>query len=411
LNWTSYIVIRYAFELELRVDAALSPFASMRPRGHPDSARHAPIMRTAERPASHLQEISYRFGRWADHQIESLQPGCFAFVMATGIISNALLAENVRALSNLLFAGNTFAYAWLAALTILRAVRFPGALCSDLMNPRCVFSFFTVVAGSNVLGEGFYLRGFATTALCLWLFALLLWFILFYFSFAVWIFVNAGTGADALQGGWLLAIVGTESLTVLGASVASPAQNFGPAIVVLIYMLWGVGLGLYAIYIALFAYRILFFRIEPDDLSPALWVVMGAAAISTVAGSALLETATDFAYLNAMRPLVAGVTLILWAWASLWIPLLLLMGAWKHGIRRRPLVYTVSIWSIVFPLGMYSVATLRLALAGDFSALRALSGTLSWIALAAWLVSFAGLVRASLKSFNDFGRLVPDAKR
>jgi hypothetical protein len=28
------------------------------------------------------------------------------------------------------------------------------------VNPQLAFSFFTLIAGSNVLGEGMYLRGF-----------------------------------------------------------------------------------------------------------------------------------------------------------------------------------------------------------------------------------------------------------
>jgi tellurite resistance protein TehA-like permease len=339
---------------------------------------------------------------WTDREIERLHPGCFALVMATGIVSNALRAEKVDILSDLLFAANTLFYIWLAALTILRAARFPEALGSDLMNPHRVFSFFTLVAGTAVLGEGIYLRGFGVAALYLWLFALLLWFMLFYFSFAVWMFLHAGTGAEVLQGGWLLAIVATESLVVLGTGVAAPAQSIGAAVLVLIHMLWGVGLVLYAIYIALFAYRILFFPVAPDDLTPALWVVMGAAAISTNAGSDLINTGSELPFLLAMQPLIGGVTLIVWAWATLWIPFLLLMGIWKHGVHRVPLAYSPLVWSIVFPLGMYSVATLRFESASDFSFLRALASVMAWIALAAWLASFAALVRASWQSFRDF---------
>src|ERR1700676_3882793 len=64
--------------------------------------------------------------------------------------------------------------------------------------------------------------------------------------------------------------------------------NLGPTVFVLIHMLWGVGLGLYAIFIVLFAYRIFFFDVGPDDITPLLWVVMGAAAISTNAGTTLI---------------------------------------------------------------------------------------------------------------------------
>jgi hypothetical protein len=117
------------------------------------------------------------FRTWSDSQIETLYPGCFALVMATGIISNALFFEGHREWSDALFAVNLIAYPWLALITILRSFRFWQAMRSDLFNPRLVFSFFTIVAGTDVFGVGLHLRGFTTAALLLWLFALLVWFI------------------------------------------------------------------------------------------------------------------------------------------------------------------------------------------------------------------------------------------
>jgi len=169
---------------------------------------------------------------------------------------------------------------------------------------------------------------------------------------------------------------------------------------VLIHMLWGVGLGLYGIFIVLFAHRIFFVDVAPDDITPLLWVVMGAAAIATNAGSALILSETGIAFLTSMRPFIDGVTLILWAWATWWIPLLILFGIWKHGVCRVPLAYTPALWSLVFPLGMYALASLRLSLAADFSPLRTISRAMVWIALAAWAATAVGLALASWKSLR-----------
>lgn len=178
-------------------------------------------------------------------------------------------------------------------------------------------------------------------------------------------------------------------------------ENFDAAILVLIYMLWGVGLGLYLIYVVLFSYRLLFFEVEPDDLTPALWVVMGAAAISTNAGSALIDT-DGLPYLHAVRPFIDGVTPIIWAWATLWIPFLVLLGIWKHVVRRVPLVYSPLLWSLVFPLGMYSVATLRFASVNNLPSLGTISSAMLWIALAAWTIIFAAFVFTTWRSFREF---------
>jgi tellurite resistance protein TehA-like permease len=341
---------------------------------------------------------------WSDGQIGTLYPGCFALVMATGIISNALFFEGQREWSAALFAVNLIAYPWLVFITILRFFRFRQAVRSDLFNPRLVFSFFTIVAGSDVFGVGLHLRGFITAALFLWLFALLVWFVLIYFSFAVLTFLNTAHGANVVHGGWLIAIVGTESLVILGTLIAPEVADFGRTVFVLIHMLWGVGLGLYGIFIVLFAHRIFFFDVGPDDVTPLLWVVMGAAAISTNAGSTLILTESGMPFLNSMRPFIDGVTLIMWAWATWWIPLLLLFGIWKHGICRVPLTYTPMFWSLVFPLGMYALASLRFSLAADFPPLRPISYSMVWVALAAWVATSAGLVTASWRSFREFER-------
>jgi len=342
---------------------------------------------------------------WFGKEIATLYPGCFALVMATGIISNGLLFEGHRQWSDALFAINSVAYPWLMVLTVVRVVRFRQAAWSDLINPRLVFSFFTIVAGTDVFGIGLDLRGHATAALCLWLFALLVWLVLIYFSFAVLTFLNTAVGADVIHGAWLNAIVGTQSLVVLGALVAPGLGDLGGSVFVLIHMLWGVGLGLYGIFIALFAYRLFFSDVGPDDITPLLWVVMGAAAISTNAGSILIATDSGMPFLNAMRPFIDGVTLTMWAWATWWIPLLLFLGVWKHGVRRVPLTYTPMLWSLVFPLGMYALASLRLSLAADFPPLSAISGVMVWVALAAWAATAAGLVATSWLSFRDFKRL------
>jgi tellurite resistance protein TehA-like permease len=109
-------------------------------------------------------------------------------------------------------------------------------------------------------------------------------------------------------------------------------------------------------------------------------------------------------FLHSMRPFIDGVTLIMWAWSTWWIPLLLLFGIWKHGVCRVPLIYTPMFWSLVFPLGMYALASLRLSLAADFPPLRAISYSMVWVALAAWVATSAGLAIASWRIFREFER-------
>ena len=191
---------------------------------------------------------------------------------------------------------------------------------------------------------------------------------------------------------------------ILGTIVAPEMGSLSAAVFVLIHMLWGVGLGLYGIFVTLFAHRIFFFDVEPDDITPLLWVVMGAAAIAANAGSTLILTDSSVAFLHSMRPFIDGVTLIMWAWATWWIPLLLLFGIWKHCICRVPVTYTPMFWSLVFPLGMYALASLRLSLATDFPPLRSISHAMVWIALGAWATTGSAFAFAAWRDFREFTR-------
>jgi len=257
-----------------------------------------------------------------------------------------------------------------------------------------VFTFFTLVAAADVLGLQLHLRGHDHVALVLWLVALSAWLVLGYFSFAVLTFDEGQTGADVVHGGWLIAIVGTESLVLLGAPLAHAFGSVEDTIFVAVYALWGVGIVFYGVFVTLFAYRIFFLQVDAAEMNPLFWVVMGAAAIATNAGSTLILTRPDLPFLVAMRPFVNGTTLILWAWATWWIPLLVIFGVWRHLVRRHPLVYTPMYWSLVFPLGMYAVATYRLSLASDFHPIQLFSRVMVWVALAAWTATMVGLLRS-----------------
>lgn len=352
----------------------------------------------AAAPAAATQAATGPGRRWIDEGVRSLYPGYFALVMATGIISNAFHFLGFSTLSTALLVVNVIAFPLLLAATVARALRHPTPLWADLINPRLVFSFFTIVAAADIFGLQLLLRDIYEPAVVLWAFALVVWVVLSYFSFSVLTFLNDGAGADVVHGGWLIAIVGTESLALLGAGLAPELGSLESAAFVTVYALWGIGIILYGIFVTLFSYRIFFLRVEAADMNPLLWVIMGAAAITANAGSTLIVTAPNLPFLDAIHPFADGTTLILWAWATWWIPLLVIFGIWRHVVHRHPLTYHPMYWSLVFPLGMYTLATFRLPLAADFTPLQTVSRVMVWIAFAAWLITMLGLLKSGRRA-------------
>lgn len=335
-----------------------------------------------------------------DSNVRDLYPGYPAFVMATGIISNALYFLEMVTLSQAFFVVNLVAYPIIMGALVVRLIRHTTAFWRDLMNPRLVFSFFTIVAATTVLGIQCDLRGYSDVSIALWLLGLVAWLVLLYLSFAVLSFLNTAQDAKVVHGGWLIAIVGTQSLVLLGVRVADHLPRYGTGLIVLAHMLWGIGLALYAIFVTLFSYRTFFSKLTPEDLSPLLWIVMGAAAISANAGTSLLMNNAHVPYLTSMKPFIDGMTLIVWAWGTWWIPLLVLFGVWKHAVCRIPLSYSPALWSLVFPLGMYSVATFRFSLAAQFPFLGDLGRGFIWVAVPAWLATISAMAVCNLRNLK-----------
>ena len=120
---------------------------------------------------------------------------------------------------------------------------------------------------------------------------------------------------------------------------------------------------------------------------------MGAAAISANAGSSLLLTDPVIPMLAELHAVVQLISIMLWTWATWWIPLLVIIGIWTHGYRKVPLTYNPMQWSIVFPLGMYTVATNNLALSSQFTPLLFLAQGMLWIACGAWILLTLALLK------------------
>ena len=84
--------------------------------------------------------------------VQYLHPGNFALVMATGIISIGMGLLGNRVLADMLFLFAVCAWMVLLALSLLRLLRFATRLRDELLNPRMVFSYFTLVAATNIIG-------------------------------------------------------------------------------------------------------------------------------------------------------------------------------------------------------------------------------------------------------------------
>jgi tellurite resistance protein TehA-like permease len=336
--------------------------------------------------------------------LAGMSPAYFGMAMATGIISIAAHLLALPMLARALFGLNILIYALLWLLTLLRLWLHPTRFFQDMVDHLRGPGYFTTVAASGVLGsQCLLIAGSRNWGIALWGLALVLWLALTYTIFTAFTIKTHKPSLDeGISGGWLLAVVATQSLAALGTLLAAEVgQPYRLELNFFALSMWLWGGMLYIWMMSLIFYRYNFFRFSPSDLSPPYWINMGAMAISTLAGSQLILNAPDAPLLHALLPFLKGVTVFYWATGTWWIPMLLVLAVWRHGVMRFPLRYDPLYWGAVFPLGMYGACTqhMRLALSLEFL------GYLPWlflaIALAAWALAFMGLafdVRKRLRS-------------
>jgi tellurite resistance protein TehA-like permease len=265
---------------------------------------------------------------------------------------------------------------------------------ADLSHHGRAVGFFTTVAATCVLGSQCLLIGHSVTAaFALWCAGIVLWALLIYGVFTLLtVKAEKPTLAEGINGGWLISVVAAQSVAVLGAQLAPTFGDRAPEALVFSLAMWLGGGMLYLWIISLIFYRYMFFTLSPSDLAPPYWINMGAVAISTLAGTMLVGAAPHSPAIQQILPFVRGMTLMWWATATWWIPMLLILGIWRHLVRKFPLRYDPLYWGAVFPLGMYTVCTARLSQAVDAQFLIAIPHVFIYLALVAWAVVAIGMV-------------------
>ena len=323
----------------------------------------------------------------------TLFPGYFALVMATGIIAIGASQQDLDLVADVLYAISCAAFVVLLALTVARLVRYPARLVNDLTHHSTGFSFLTVVAALNVLASGaVVIHGWWTVAWACWIASLVLWVVLLYPPvLAVIIGGDKPPLGQGINGTWFLLTVATESVAAAGALLL--AHNGAPnqALELTALSAFTLGLVLYLIVMTMLFLRWTFAPLSAEELQPPSWIAAGAVAITVLAGANLLNVRTVAPRIERLVPFIEGIVYLAWATATFWFPVMVIIGIWRHLVRRVPLRYHPAYWALVFPIGMYGAATYRMIGATDLTILDPLPKLALAAALLAWAAAMVGL--------------------
>ena len=316
--------------------------------------------------------------------------------MATGIVSIAAFLLGMNLIANVLLAINVGCFAVLTLLLVARIATFFPRVKADMFDHVRGPGFFTVAAGICVLGSQLLIvAGDFRVAAILWFIGTVVWaFTMYTFFAAVTTREHKPPLEKSLSGTWLIAAVSTQSVSVLGTLLADYFSDYRETLLFFTLCMFLIGCMLYLLLITLIFYRFTFVDLTSERLTPPYWINMGAVAITTLAGARLILAASESSLLQDTLPFLKGFTLFFWSAGTWWIPLLFILGFWRHVYMRYPLRYDPQYWGLVFPLGMYTVCTFQLSKALPFEPLMVIPRVFVYFAFVGWLAAAFGMVRA-----------------
>jgi tellurite resistance protein TehA-like permease len=324
---------------------------------------------TASNRSTHPVFLRFHGRPWA---------GAFNVVMATTIVSIAARDVGLELLSIALLWVALAAFVSLAALDLWLA-RHPVALLRRAGRPGEGFHALGFVADGGVLGIRIVGPGTIQLAIAAGLLAC---------GWVLWVMIlgeiaaeHGRRGGTQPRGEWLLAVVATEGLAILGTRIAALEQL--SVLHAAAAALWIAGGVAYVFIGALLARRASQPRFGLADVSPDWWIVMGAPAIFCVAAVKV----------TGAQPGTTGAAVAVVAWAFATLMLIVIAVADVLRTRRLGRRFTPERWTMVFPLGMYSVASWNLGKSLQAAWLTDIGRLWLAVALGAWAAVAFGELR------------------
>lgn len=338
-------------------------------------------------------------------------PDAFAVVMATGILAVAAAVHGYRPLAPVLFDVAVAAFVvllgWLAVGVLGGARR----LAREARSPDVVLRAFTFVAAATVLASAVQpLFGGPDRAVELLAAA----------GFAAWLVLLPLAVRDVraqrlrelreqVHGAWLLVSVATAGLATSAADLAVRLHT--RALLAAAAVLWVLAVLLYLLVVALVVRRLASRPFTPAEVTPDSWVLMGALAISALAGDHVQAGVAALGAPAGAAAAAHGLTVGAQVAAMAWIVPLLGAQVWTAGRIPGFLAYQGSWWAAVFPLGMFSAASAATARTWPLPPLTTVSLVLFWDALGLWVAVAVGLLHRSARRLVGPGPAAPRDRR
>ncbi|MBV4484327.1 TDT family transporter [Pseudomonas sp. SWRI153] len=335
--------------------------------------------------------------------IRQFTPNWFAATMGTGVLALALaqlpvaipglhaVAEGLWLFNILLFALFTAAYAARWILFFDEARRIFGHSTVSMF-------FGTIPMGLATIINGFLLFGLPRWGEGVIQLVEVLWWLDVAMSLACGVlipymmFTRQEHSIDQMTAVWLLPVVAAEVAAASGGLVAPHLTDAHAQLVVLTtsYVLWAFSLPVAFSILTILLLRMALHKLPHENMAASSWLALG--PIGTGALGMLLlggEAPAIFAAnglpgvgeIASGLGLVAGITL--WGFGLWWMLMALLITV---RYLRDGIPFNLGWWGFTFPLGVYSLATLKLASILNLPFFSVFGTALVMLLTAMWLI-------------------------
>lgn len=345
--------------------------------------------------------------RLQDEIVRQFTPNWFAVTMGTGVLAVVLAQTPLRPLGQALWLVNILLFCVFSGLYAARWALFPREARRIFEHPVMSMFFGCAPMGLATIVNGFLLFGpdlLGPRAIAI---ADVLWRIDVLLAIAcglvipLLMFTRQDHGIERMTAVWLLPIVPSEVAAASGAllipHLADPAARLD--VLTTSYVLWALSVPLALSILTVLLLRMALHKLPEAGMAATSWLALGPIGTGALALMVLGEAAPAVLSQNGLASYAVAFRgasllggLLLWGYGLWWLTMAALITVRQ---LRVGLPFNLGWWGYTFPLGVFTLATLKLAHLLPIRALGAMGQSLTVVLAVIWVIVAIRTIRGA----------------